>query len=68
MGYPPQGIRESKVIFALIAEGYERRSLGITSNLAFSERERIFANPMATAAAMGRMVHHSGTIELDVPV
>ena len=40
----------------LIAERYERRSLGITSNMVFSEWERIFANPMATAAAIDRVV------------
>ena len=45
----------------------ERRSLGITSNLVFSEWERIFANPMATAAAIDRVVHHSVILEFDVP-
>ena len=50
-----------------IAERYERRSLGITSNLVFSEWERIFANPMATAAAIDRVVHHSVILEFDVP-
>ena len=49
------------------AERYERRSLGITSNLVFSEWERIFANPMATAAAIDRVVHHSVILEFDVP-
>ena len=53
--------------FALIAERYERRSLGITSNLVFSEWERIFSNPMATAAAIDRVVHHSVIMEFDVP-
>ena len=52
LGYLPQGAEESEVLFTLIAERYERRSLGITSNLVFSEWERIFANPMATAAAI----------------
>ena len=51
LGYLPQGAEEQEVLFTLIAERYERRSLGITSNLVFSEWERIFANPMATAAA-----------------
>ena len=37
LGYLPQGARESEVLFTLIAERYERRSLGITSNLVFSE-------------------------------
>ena len=55
------------MFFTLIAERYERRSLGITSNLVFSEWERIFANPMATAAAIDRVVHHSVILEFDVP-
>ena len=67
LGYLPQGAEESEVLFTLIAERYERRSLGITSNLVFSEWERIFANPMATTAAIDRVVHHSVILEFDVP-
>ena len=67
LGYLPQGAEESEVLFTLIAERYERRSLGITSNLVFSEWERIFANPMATATAIDRVVHHSVILEFDVP-
>ena len=67
LGYLPQGAEESEVLFTLIAERYERRSLGIMSNLVFSEWERIFANPMATAAAIDRVVHHSVILEFDVP-
>ena len=67
LGYLPQGAEESEVLFTLIAERYERRSLGITSNLVFSEWERIFANPMAAAAAIDRVVHHSVILEFDVP-
>ena len=67
LGYVPQGAEESEVLFTFIAESYERRSLGFTSNLVFSEWERIFANPMATAAAIDRMVHHSVILEFDVP-
>ena len=69
------------VLFTLIAERYERRSLGITSNLVFSEWEKIFATsnlvfsewekifaiPMATAAAIDRIVHHSVILEFDLP-
>ena len=55
------------MLFTLIAERYERRSLGITSNLVFSEWEKVFANPMATAAAIDRIVHHSVILEFDVP-
>ena len=54
-------------VLTLIAERYERRFLGITSNLVFSQWEPIFANPMATAAAIDRVVHHSVILELDAP-
>ena len=67
LGYLPQGTEESEVLFTLIAERYGRRSLGITSNLVFSEWERIFANPMTTAAVIDRVVHHSVILEFDVP-
>ena len=67
LGYLPQGAEESEVFFTLIAERYERRSLGITSNLVFSQWEHIFANPMATVAAIDRVVHHSVILEFDVP-
>ena len=50
LGYMPQGSGESEVLFTLIAERYERRSLGITSNLVFSEWEKVFANPMIPEA------------------
>ena len=53
--------------FTMIAERYGRRSLGVTSNLVFSEWEKVFANPMATAAAIDRIVHHSVILEFGVP-
>jgi len=43
-----------------------RRSLLITSNLVFSEWDRIFRNPMTTAAAIDRLVHHSVILEFNV--
>ncbi len=61
------GNEKSEVIFTLIAERYERRSLGIASNLVISQWECIFANPMSTAAAIDRVVHHAVILEFDVP-
>ena len=60
LGYLPQA-RESEVLFTLIAERYERRSLGITSNLVYSGNA--FANPMA----IDRGVHRTIILEFDVP-
>lgn len=66
IGYVQQGVEEIEVLFTLLAERYERRSILITSNLVFSEWDRIFKNPMTTAAAIDRLVHHSAILEFDV--
>lgn len=66
LGYVQQNADEAEVLFTMMAERYERRSLVITSNLVFSQWERIFKNPMATAAAIDRLVHHAVILELDV--
>lgn len=65
LGYVQQTADEAEVLFTLMAERYERRSLVITSNLVFSEWDRIFKSPMATAAAIDRLVHHAAIIEID---
>ena len=39
----------------------------ITSNVVFSQWDQIFQSPMATAAAIDRIVHHSVILEFDVP-
>jgi DNA replication protein DnaC len=65
LGYVQQTAEEAEVLFTLMAERYERRSLIITSNLVFSEWDRIFKSPMTTAAAIDRLVHHATIIEID---
>ncbi len=39
----------------------------ITSNLPFSKWEAIFKDPMTTAAAIDRLIHHSIILELNLP-
>ena len=65
IGYVQQSREEMEVLFTFLSERYERRSLMITSNLVFSEWDRIFKDPMTTAAAIDRLVHHSTILELD---
>jgi DNA replication protein DnaC len=65
IGYVQQSAEEVEVLFTLMAERYERRSLVITSNLVFGEWDRIFKNPMTTAAAIDRLVHHSVILEFN---
>lgn len=63
IGYVQQSREEMEVLFTFLAERYERRSVMITSNLVFSEWDQIFKNPLTTAAAIDRVVHHSIIIE-----
>lgn len=66
-GYVKQNRDEMEVLFTLLAHRYERGSVLITSNLPFSKWEMIFKDPMTTAAAIDRLVHHSVILELNVP-
>lgn len=67
IGYVQQDRAEMEVLFALLADRYETRSVMITSNLPFSKWEQIFKDPMTTAAAIDRLVHHSMILELNLP-
>jgi DNA replication protein DnaC len=67
LGYVQQSREEMEVLFTLLAERYERGSVMITSNLPFSKWESIFKDPMTTAAAIDRLVHHSIILELNLP-
>ena len=53
-----------EVLFTLLSERYERKSVLISTNLVFSEWTRIFKNPMTTVAAIDRVVHHSVILDL----
>jgi len=66
IGYVQHDRSEMEVLFALLAERYERRSVAITSNLVFSKWDQIFKDPMTTAATIDRVVHHSVILELNV--
>lgn len=67
LGYVQQSREEMEVLFTLLAERYERGSVLLTSNLPFSKWESIFKDPMTTAAAIDRLVHHSVILELNLP-
>lgn len=66
IGYVQQNREEMEVLFTLLADRYERGSVMITSNLPFSKWELIFKDPMTTAAAIDRLVHHSIILELNL--
>jgi DNA replication protein DnaC len=65
IGYIQQSREEMEVLFTLLAERYERRSVLISSNLVFSQWDQIFKDAMTTMAAIDRLVHHSIILEFD---
>jgi DNA replication protein DnaC len=67
IGYVQQSREEMEVLFTFMASRYEKASIMITSNLPFSKWEQIFKDPMTTAAAIDRVVHHSIILELNLP-
>jgi DNA replication protein DnaC len=64
IGYVQHDRDEMEVLFTFFAERYERKSVMITTNLVFSEWERIFKDPMTTMAAIDRLVHHSVILDM----
>jgi DNA replication protein DnaC len=67
IGYVQHDRAEMEVLFALLAERYQRKSVMITSNLIFSKWDQIFKDPMTTAAAIDRVVHHAVVLEFTGP-
>lgn len=65
ISYIPQNRDETDVLFLLIAERYEQKSLVVTSNLPFSEWGRIFKDQVTTTAAIDRLIHHASILELN---
>lgn len=64
IGYVQQDREEMEVLFTFLGERYERKSVLITSNLVFSQWDRIFKDSMTTAAAIDRLVHHATILEM----
>ncbi|MBU2774148.1 ATP-binding protein, partial [Acidithiobacillus ferrooxidans] len=55
---------ETSVLFELISERYERKSLAITANQPFSAWDQVFPEAAMTVAAVDRLVHRSTILEL----
>lgn len=64
-GYVPLDRDGSKLLFQVISECYEQRSVIITTNLEFSKWVNIFYDEQMTAAMIDRLVHHSHLLLFD---
>jgi DNA replication protein DnaC len=62
-GYVPIDSEGSKLLFGIIAECYERKSIIITTNLEFARWNDIFADTKITAALLDRIIHHSHMLD-----
>lgn len=65
LSYVRRDQAETSVLFELIAERYERKSLALTANQPFSGWDQVFAEPAMTLAAVDRLVHYSTIFELN---
>lgn len=67
LSYVRRDQAETSVLFELIAERYERKSIALTANTPFSEWGEVFVDAAMTVAAVDRLVHHSTILEMNVP-
>jgi DNA replication protein DnaC len=65
-GYVQKDQNETNVLFELICERYENKSLLITCNQGFAEWDKIFVDKAMAVAAVDRLIHHASIFELNV--
>ena len=66
LSYVRRDQAETSVLFELMCERYERKSLAITANTPFSQWAEVFVEPAMTLAAVDRLVHHAAILEMNV--
>jgi DNA replication protein DnaC len=65
LSYVRRDQAETSVLFELISERYERKSIAITANTPFSQWGDVFVDPAMTLAAIDRLVHHATILEMN---
>ena len=64
LGFTPQSRDGADLFFQFISQRYERKSLLITTNLTYSEWDKVFINSVTTAAAVDRIIHKCETFNI----
>jgi DNA replication protein DnaC len=64
VGYTPIDRRECYLFFRFVSRRYEKASLVITSNKAFTEWTELFEDPILVTALLDRLLHHSVIINI----
>ena len=57
----------SELLFQVVSDCYEQKSLIITSNLEFAQWNTVFGNDKLTAAMIDRLIHHSHIVVFSGP-
>ena len=65
IGYLSYDSRNADLLFQIISRRYERKSLVLTTNLAFSQWPGIFPNATSATALIDRVIHHSEIIAIE---
>jgi DNA replication protein DnaC len=58
---------DANMVFQLVARRYERGSILLTSNKAFSEWGQVFGEDVVAAAMIDRLVHHAEVVSINGP-
>ena len=66
-GYVPIDVAKSRLLFQVVAECYERRSVILTTNIEFSKWGTVLGDDKLAAAMIDRLVHHGRLVEFNGP-
>ena len=64
LGYLPMDAASAHWIFQVVSRRYEKKSLVLTTNLAFRDWPTIFPNATCATALIDRVVHHADIIAI----
>jgi DNA replication protein DnaC len=67
VGYLPLARAEANMVFQLVTRRYERGSIILTSNKAFSEWGQVFGDDVLASAILDRLLHHCDVISINGP-
>ena len=65
VGFIPFESRNADLFFQLVSRRYEKKSLVLTTNLAFTDWNKIFPNAACATALIERIVHHADIVTIE---